>query len=118
MLTEKQTQFIFKRTMFQKISAYISWSVGFSTAAAWGVIYWFKPEMVSSQSVLELIKGKNDSGIDLTHITDIALLAVTGATAVSALFVLIILLAIMMNIWGKKEKQYLDIIAQLEKDSL
>ncbi len=117
MLTEKQTQFIFKRTMFQKISAYISWSVGFSTAAAWGIIYWFKPEMVSPQAVLALLKEKSSNGIDLTQVTDVALLAVTGATAISVLFVLIILLAILMTSWSKKEKQYLDIIAQLEKGS-
>ena len=118
MLTETQKQFIFKRTLFQKISGYISWSIGLSATAAWGLMYWFKPEMVSPQTVLALLKAKSDSGIDLTQLTDIAVLAVTGATAISAIFVIIILLAFIMNSWNKKEKQYLDIIARLEKDIL
>lgn len=116
MLTEKQKQFIFKRTLFQKISGYVTWSIGLSTAAAWGFIYWFKPELVNPQAVLGLLKEKRDSGMDLTQLTDIAVLAVTGATAISALFVLIILIAYIMNSWSKKEKQYLDIIAQLDKE--
>lgn len=116
MLTETQKQFIFKRTLFQKISGYIAWSIGFSTAAAWGLIYWFKPELVNPQAVLGILKEKSDSGIDLTQLTDVAVLAVTGASAISALFVLIILIAFTMNSWSKKEKQYLDIISQLEKD--
>ena len=118
MLTETQKQFIFKRSLFQKISGYVSWSIGFSTAAAWGLMYWFKPELVNPQAVLALLKEKSDSGIDLTQLTDIAVLAVTGATAVSALFVIIILLAFIMNAWNKKEKRYLDIIACLEKERL
>ena len=118
MLTETQKQFIFKRSLFQKISGYISWSIGFSTAAAWGLMYWLKPEMVNPQAVLALLKEKSDSGIELTQLTDIAVLAVTGATAISALFVIIILIAYTMNSWNKKEKQYLDIIARLEKDLL
>ena len=118
MLTETQKQFIFKRALFQKISGYISWSIGGSAAAAWGLIYLFKPEMVSPDAVLALLKEKSVRGIDLTQLTDVAVLAVTGATAISALFVIIILLAFVMNSWGKKEKQYLDIIAHLEKDLL
>ncbi len=115
MLSESQKQFIFKRTLFQKITGYISWSIGVSTAAAWGLMYFFKPEMVNPKAVLALLKEKSNSGIDLTQLTDVAVMAVTGATAISALFVLIILMSFMMNAWGKKEKQYLDIIAQLEK---
>ncbi len=115
MLSETQRQFIFKRTLFQKISGYIAWSIGTSTALAWGIIYWFKPEMVSSQAVLALLKEKTDSGQDLTQLTDIALLAVTGATALSALFVLVIVQTVIMNSWNKKEKKYLDIIDSLQK---
>jgi len=118
MLTETQKQFIFKRSLFQKISAYIAWSIGFSTAAAWGLMYWLKPEMVSPQAVLSLLKEKSDNGLDLTQFTDIAVLAVTGATAISALFVIIILLAVILNSWNKKEKQYLEIIDSLEKNLL
>ncbi|MCW8931769.1 MAG: hypothetical protein OQL19_16240 [Gammaproteobacteria bacterium] len=117
MLTETQKQFIFKRSLFQKISGYITWSIGFSTAVAWGLTYFFKPELVNPKTVLALLKAKSDSGIDLTQLTDIAVLAVTGATAISALFLVIILIAFIMNSWSKKEKQYLDIIEQLEKDS-
>ena len=118
MLTETQKQFIFKRSLFQKISGYVSWSIGFSTAAAWGLMYWLKPQMVSPQAVLTLLKEKSDSGLDLSQLTDIAVLAVTGATAISALFVMIILLAFIMNSWSKKEKQYLEIINSLEKNLL
>ncbi|MCU7938211.1 MAG: hypothetical protein KZQ64_13155 [gamma proteobacterium symbiont of Bathyaustriella thionipta] len=118
MLTETQKQFIFKRSLFQKISGYIAWSIGFSTAAAWGLMFWFKPEMVSPQAVLDLLKEKSESGLDLSPLTDIAVLAVTGATAISALFVIIILLAFIMNSWNKKEKQYLSIIDSLEKGLL
>ncbi len=114
MLSESQKQFIFKRSLFQKISGYLTWSIGFSTAAAWGLVYWFKPEMVDPQAVLALLKDKSSSGVDLTQLTDIAVLAVTGATAVSALFLLIILLAFIMSSWNKKEKKYLEIIASLE----
>lgn len=115
MLSEAQKQFIFKRSLFQKISTYISWSIGVSSAIAWGLMYWLKPEMVSPQAVLALLKEKSDSGIDLTQLTDVAVLAVTGATAVSALFVIIILLSFGMNSWHKKERQYLEIIATLKK---
>lgn len=115
MLTEIQKQFIFKRSLLQKISGYIAWSIGFSTAAAWGLMYWFKAEMVSPQAVLALLKEKSDSGIDLTQLTDIAVLAVTGAAAISGVFVIIILMAFIMSSWSKKEKHYLDIIASLEK---
>lgn len=118
MLTETQKQFIFKRSLFQKISGYIAWSIGFSTAVAWGLMYWLKPQMVNPQAVLALLKEKSDSGMDLSQVTDIAVLAVTGATAISALFVMIILLAFIMNSWSKKEKQYLDIINSLEKNLL
>ena len=115
MLTETQKQFIFKRSLFQKISGYLAWSIGFSAAAAWGLMYWLKPEMVSSQAVLALLKEKSDSGLDVSQLTDIAVLAVTGATAISALFVLIIFMAFIMISWNKKEKQYLAIIDSLEK---
>lgn len=117
MLTETQKQFIFKRSLFQKISSYISWSIGLSTAAAWGLMYLFKPEMVSPQAVLALLKAKKDSGIDFTQLTDVAVLAVTGATAISAVFVMIILIALIMNSWNKKEKRYLEIITQLENNN-
>jgi len=116
MLTETQKQFIFKRSMFQKISGYLAWSIAFSTALAWGLMYWLKAEMVSPQAVLALLKEKKDSGLDLSQVTDIAVLAVTGATAISALFATIILLAFIMISWNKKEKQYLEIIDSLEKD--
>lgn len=116
MLTEAQKQFIFKRSLFQKISAYITWSIGLSSAIAWLLVFWLKPEMVSPQAVLALITEKRNSGIDLTQLTDIAVLAVTGATAVSAIFVVLIVMSFLMNSWHKKEKQYLEIIARLEKD--
>jgi len=118
MLTEKQKQFIFKRSMYQKISTYIAWSVGFSTALAWALIYWLKPEMVSSQAVLAILKDKSDKGLDLTQLTDISVLAVTGASAVSAVFVLVIMMSFMMTAWNKKEKQYLAIIDSLKKGLL
>ncbi|MCU7834308.1 MAG: hypothetical protein KZQ83_03560 [gamma proteobacterium symbiont of Taylorina sp.] len=115
MLSESQKQFIFKRSLFQKISGYLSWSIGFSTAIAWGLIYWLKPEMVNPQMVLALLQEKRDSGIDISQLTDISVLAVTGATAISAFFVMIIILVFAMNSWNKKEKQYLEIISSLEK---
>lgn len=114
MLSEAQKQFIFKRSLFQKISGYLTWSIGLSAAVTWGLVYWFKPEMVNPQTVLSLLKDKSNSGVDLTQLTDIAVLAVTGATAVSVLFMMLILLAIVMNSWNKKEKQYLQIIASLD----
>ncbi|WP_198266374.1 hypothetical protein [sulfur-oxidizing endosymbiont of Gigantopelta aegis] len=114
MLTETQKQFIFKRSLFQKVSGYTAWSVGVSSAVAWGLMYWLKPEMVNPQAVLSLLKAKKDSGIDMSQFTDIAVLAVTGASAVSAVFILLILLAVMLNSWAKKEKRYLDIIKHLE----
>ena len=116
MLTETQKQFIFKRSLFQKVSGYISWSIGFFTAVAWGIMFWLKPELVSPQAVLALLKEKTDNGQDLTQFTDIAVLAVTGVTAISALFIMIIFIAFIMSSWSKKEKQYLEIIQSLEKD--
>ncbi len=118
MLSEKQKQFIFKRSLFQKISGYLSWSIACSAAIAWALMYWLKPQMVNPQAVLAMLKEKNDSGVDLTQLTDISVLAVTGVTAISALFLMIIVLAFAMNSWNKKEKQYLDIIADLEKERL
>ena len=117
MLSETQKQFIYKRSLFQKISAYLTWSIGFSSAITWGLIYWLKPEMVDPQTVLLLLKKKNESGVDLSQMTDISILAVTGATAISALFFMIIILALSMHFWSKKEKQYLEIISCLEKKS-
>ncbi len=117
MLSQTQQQFIFKRTLFQKISAYIVWSIALTSTLAWGLMFWLKPEMVSPQAVLALLKKKTASGIDLTQITDVAVLAVTGATAVSALFLMIILFAFAMRSWSNKEQQYLDIIAALQKSS-
>lgn len=116
MLSEAQKQFIFKRSMFQKISSYVTWSIGLSSAAAWGLMYWLKPQMVNPQAVLALLKEKSNNGIDLTQVTDISILAVTGATAVSAVFFIIIFLSIIMGACNKKEKQYLVIIEQLEKE--
>jgi hypothetical protein len=115
MLSEAQKQFIFKRSMFQKISGYIAWSVGLSTAAAWGLIFWLKPHLVNPNAVLALLKEKKQAGIDLSQVTDIAVLAVTGATAVSALFFLMIFISLGMNSWNKKEQKYLKIIAKLNK---
>jgi len=87
MLTETQKQFIFKRSLFQKVSGYIAWSVGVSTAMAWGLMYWLKPEMVNPQAVLAILKAKKDSGVDVSQLTDIAILAVTGASAISMVLV-------------------------------
>ncbi len=116
MLTEIEKQFIFKRSLFQKVTAYIAWTVGASSALAWGIMFWFKPEMVNPQAVLNLLKEKTANGQDLTPVTDIAILAVTGATAVSVMFVLIILIAIILHSFTKKEKIYLSIIKHLEKE--
>ncbi|MCK5697227.1 MAG: hypothetical protein KAI02_03640 [Gammaproteobacteria bacterium] len=116
MLTKTEKQFIFKRSLFQKVAGYIAWSVGVSTALAWGIMFWFKPEMVNSQAVLALLKEKTANGYDLTPVTDIAVLAVTGATAMSVMFVLIILIAVILNSFVKKEKMYLSIIAHLEQE--
>ena len=116
MLSEAQKQFIFKRSMFQKISSYVTWSIGISTATAWGLMVWLKPQMVNPQAVLALLKEKNNNGIDLSQVTDISILAVTGATAVSAVFFIIIFISVLMSAWNKKEKQYLDIIENLEKE--
>lgn len=118
MLSETQKQFIFKRTLFQKISGYLTWSIGVSTAIAWGLIFWLKPEMVDPQTVLSLLKEKREIGVDLSQLTDISILAVTGVSAISALFFMIIIMALFMVSWNKKEKQYLDIIHALEKNSL
>ncbi|MBE9526513.1 MAG: hypothetical protein IME94_06000 [Proteobacteria bacterium] len=115
MLSEVQKQFIFKRTLFQKVSGFLTWSIGCSSAIAWALIYWLKPEMVDPQTVLQLLKEKKASGIDLSQLTDISILAVTGVTAISALFFMMIVLALLMYSWNKKEKQYLDIINSLEK---
>jgi len=114
MLSQKQQQFIFKRALFQKISSYLSWSIGVSGLLAWGLMYWLKPEMVDPQTVLDLLKEKKQSGLDLTPLTDISVLAVTGATAVSVVFVMIIIIAFIMNAANKREKQYLDIIKNLQ----
>ncbi len=92
MLSQAQQQFIFKRTLFQKVSGYIVWSLGLTTVLAWGLMFLLKPEMVSPQAVLTIIKAKTDSGIDVTQLTDIVVLAVTGATAISAVFISILLL--------------------------
>jgi len=118
MLSQAQQQFIFKRSMFQKISGYIVWSLGLTTLLAWGMMFLLKPEMVSPKAVLAIIKTKSDSGIDLTQLTDLAVLAVTGATAISAVFVSILLLVFVMRSCNKKEQQYLEIIAALEKTAL
>ena len=115
MLSEAQKQFIFKRSLFQKISSYITWSIGLSTAAAWLLMYWLKPQMVNPQAVLAIIKDKSDSGVDMSQITDIAIMAVTGATAISVVFLTIILLVFVMQSCNKKEKKYLEIIAALDK---
>ena len=109
MLSDAQQQFIFKRTLFQRVSGYISWSIGLSAFAAWGLIYWLKPELVSPDALLEQLQAKT---ITFAQLAEIAL---TGSSAISALFFIIIFVAFMMYFWGKKEKQYLDIIKQLEK---
>ena len=115
MLSQSQKQFIYKRSLFQKIAAYLSWSIGISAAITWGLIFWLKPQMVDPQAVLALLQEKNESGVDLTQMADISILAVTGVTAISALFFMIIILAMFMLVWNKKEKQYLEIIRCLEK---
>ena len=115
MLSESQKQFIFKRSLFHKISGYLVWSIGLSTAAAWCVMWWLKPTMVNPQAVLDLLKTKKDAGIELSPVTDIALLAVTGSTAVSAFFVILLVLVFFMRNWNKKEHQYLEIIEHLQK---
>ncbi len=117
MLSQAQQQFIFKRTLFQKVSGYIVWSLGLTTVLAWGLMFLLKPEMVSPQAVLTIIKAKTDSGIDVTQLTDIVVLAVTGATAISAVFISILLLVFVMRSCNKKEQQYLEIIAALEKSA-
>jgi len=108
MLTDKQHQFIFKRSLFQRMSAYISWSIGLSALAAWGLIYWLKPVLVSPDALLAELKAKTMTYQELAEI------AVTGSSAITAVFFIIIFVAFMMYFWGKKEKQYLDIIKQLE----
>ena len=118
MISETQQQFIFKRTLFHKISGYLTWSIACSTIAAWGLIFWLKPQLVNPQTVLALLKEKQASGVDLSQLTDISILAVTGVTAISALFFMLIVLTLAMNSWNKKEKQYLDIIASLEKKAV
>lgn len=115
MLTETEKQFIFKRTLVQKVTPYVVWSIASFTALAWGLMYWLKPETVSSQAVLDLLAEKTKSGQDLTQMTDIAVLAVTGATTLSAVFLFIILLAIVMNFFHKKEQRYLSIISKLQE---
>ncbi len=109
MLSETQQQFIFKRSLFQRVSGYISWSIGLSALAAWGLIYWLKPVLVSPDALLAQLKAKSLSYQQLAEI------AVTGSSAISALFFIIMFVAFMMYFWGKKEKQYLDIIKQLEQ---
>ena len=109
MLTDSQQQFIIKRSLFQRISAYTSWSIGLSAFAAWGLIYWLKPELVSPNALLGQLKAKTMTFQELAEI------AVTGASAISAMFFIIIFIAFMMYFWGKKEKQYLDIIKQLKE---
>ena len=113
MLSESQKQFVFKRTLFHKISNYLTWSIGCSTIITWGLIYWLKPEMVNPQAVLELLQEKKESGVDLSQITDISILAVSGVTAISALFFLLIVLTLIMNSCNKRERQYLEIITSL-----
>ena len=106
MLTEMQRQFIFKRSLFQRVSGYISWSIGLSALAAWGLIYWLKPVLVSPQVLLQQLKANTLSQQELAEI------AVTGTAAISALFIFIIFYALSMLLWSKKEKKYLDIIEQ------
>ncbi len=115
MLSDAQKQFIFKRTMFQKISGYLAWSIGLSSSIAWGFIFWFKPEMVNPQAVLALLKTKTDNGVNMTQVTDLAILAVTGATAISALFFFVLLMSFVLYSSSKKEQEYLSIIEHLEK---
>ena len=111
MLTQTQQQFIFKRTMFQRLSGYFAWSIGLSGLAGWGLIYWLKPALVSPGVLLELIKAREVSQLQLAE------LAVTGTAAISALFFAIVFIALMLFSWSKKEQKYLQIITALKNDS-
>ena len=108
-LSDAQQQFIFKRSFFQQISGYAGWSIALSAVAAWLLLYWLKPTLVSTTYILQLLKDKQ---IDMLQLAE---LAVTGATAISAIFVLIFVLAMMIVSFAKKEKKYLEIIRSLDE---
>jgi len=108
-LSDEHKQFIFKRTFFQQIGAYVGWSIALSAVVAWLILYWLKPTMVSTASILQLLKDKQIDTLQLAE------LAVTGATAVSAIFVLIFVMAMMIVSFAKKEKTYMEIIRSLEE---
>jgi len=109
-LSDEQQQFIFKRSFFQQIGAYAGWSIGLSAVAAWLLLLWLKPTMVSTSTILQMLKDKQLDTLQLAE------LAVTGATAVSAVFVLIFVMAMMIVSAAKKERRYLDIIRSLEQE--
>ena len=98
MLTDRQQQFILKRSLFQRVSAYISWSIGLSALTAWGLVYWLKPVLVSPEALLGQLKAKTMTYQQLAEI------AVTGSSAVSALFFIIIFIAVMIYFWGKRSR--------------
>ncbi len=106
-LSLQQKQFLYKRLFFSSITSIAAWGIVTSTIVAWSLLYWLKPTLVSSSHVLKLLTDKAISFITLAE------LAVTGASAVTAIFVLLVFFALMMLSFGKKEKQYLDIIDTL-----
>ena len=107
-LDNQQKQFLFKRLFFSQINAIAAWGIITSTIAAWLLLYWLKPTLVSSSHILQLLKDKTISQIQLAE------LAVTGASAVTAVFVLLVFIALIMLSFAKKEKQYLKIIELLQ----
>jgi len=108
-LSEQQKQFLFKREIMMTMTHYGAWGIIFSAIAAWGLLYWLKPVLVSSSTILQLLREKSIEFIDLAE------LAVTGATAITGLFILLLFIALMMISFAKKEKQYFEIIEKLRK---
>lgn len=107
-LSDEQQQFLFKRSFFQQIGVYVGMSIGASAVVAWLLLYWLKPTLVSTSTILQLIRDKQIETIQLAE------LAVTGATAVTAIFVLIFAMAMMIVSFAKKERKYLEIIQSLQ----
>jgi len=107
-LSSDEKQFLYKRLFFSQITSIAAWGIITSTIAAWFLLYWLKPSLVSSSHILQLLKDKV-----ITHI-QLAELAVTGASAVTAVFVLLVFIAIMMISFAKKEKQYFEIIKVIQ----
>jgi len=109
-LDERQQVFLIKRRFFHAVGIYTAWTLGIFAVVAWGVLYLFKPVLVNPAHILQLMRDKQ---IDFLSMSEIA---VTGAAAVSALFFILVVLSWVLNQSSRREKNYLEIIEQLQKE--